>query len=229
MRSASVLLFGIACGVTSPAPSQTNPAAGQADIGVVPYIGLYWPTNALGSGGGDTTVKHRISPKWGLRVTVLGRWGVEGTIGYTRSSLVSSYEGAFPAHVWTVSATVLHRLTPRDARVTRYVGGGLSLIGHGGDAYPPSDYRGPKTFVGGIASAGEVIKLARWMEVRFDAEDVVYLAHLGPCTRTGPGSGSVCDVFSENAARTTNSRLQNDLVLSLAVALVSAGRPTSPQ
>jgi hypothetical protein len=87
------------------------------------------------------------------------------------------------------------------------------------DAYP-SWYSGPTTFLGGIASLGGGVKLGRWLGMRIDGEDFVYSAHLGPCTRTGPGVGSVCDVYSETAGRPpTGSRLQNDLVLSLGVSL----------
>src|SRR5690242_3273256 len=83
-------------------------------------------------------------------------------------------------------------------------------------------YSGPRTFLGVIANLGGVIKLAGPVGLRFDAEDFVYLAHLGPCTRTGPGSGSVCDVFGNAAGRTTGSRLQDDIVPSLGLALAKS-------
>jgi hypothetical protein len=73
--------------------------------------------------------------------------------------------------------------------------------------------------LGGIASLGEGVKLGRWLGMRIDAEDFVYSAHLGPCTRMGPGGGSVCDVYSEGPNRSTGSRLQNDLVLSVGFSL----------
>src|SRR5437667_1119405 len=37
-------------------------------------------------------------------------------------------------------------------------------------------------FVGGIANAGAAVKPVGWLRLRFDAEDFVYFAHLGPCT-----------------------------------------------
>jgi hypothetical protein len=102
-----------------------------------------------------------------------------------------------------------------------HVGGGLGAVGHGGDAYVANDYGGPRIFLGGIANLGGVIKLAGPVGLRFDAEDFMYPARLGPCTRTGAGSGSVCDVFGNAAGKTTGSRLQNDIVLSLGLALAA--------
>jgi hypothetical protein len=106
------------------------------------------------------------------------------------------------------------------------VGGGLGAVGHGGDAYV-GWYTGPRTFLGVIANLGGVIKLAGPVGLRFDAEDFTYPARLGLCTRTGPGSGSVCDVVGNAAGGTTGSRLQNDIVLSLgfAFAVNRTGQP----
>jgi len=201
------------------------PVAGQARLEVAPYVGLYWPTSVLGSDSGRT-VKQQTSVIKGARVTLWlsGPLGIEGTIGYAPSSLFSNflyfYGPVYPAHVLTASAKAVLRLTPQGARATLHVAGGVSLVDHGGDAYPPTDYSGPTTFYGGIASVGGVIKLARWVGLRFDAEDFVYAAHLGPCTRSGPGRGSVCDVYGENAGiSTAGSTLQNDLVLSVGIVL----------
>jgi len=98
----------------------------------------------------------------------------------------------------------------------------VGLVDHGGGAWnSDQSYHGPKMFVGGIANAGAAVKPVGWLRLRFDAEDFVYFAHLGPCTRSGPGSGGVCDVFGEWAARTTGARLQNDLVLSVGIAFAA--------
>jgi hypothetical protein len=129
----------------------------------------------------------------------------------------------YPAHVSTVSAKALLRVPLPAVRGVLLVGGGLGAVGHGGDAYP-GWYSGPKTFLGVIANLGGVSKLAGPVGLRFDAEDFVYPAHLGPCTRTGPGSGSVCDVVGETAGPSTGSRLQNDIVLSLGLALTAVSR-----
>lgn len=209
-------LLGAACGVLGTVSAQTH-------LELTPYVGLYRPTSILASDSGNT-VKQQSSVSLGIRVTKWwqGRLGIEGTIGSAPSSLVSNFAyfggPVYSAQVLTVSVKALVRLTPPAARATLHVGGGVSLVDHSGAAYP-TWYTGPRTFFGGIASAGAVINLARWVALRFDAEDFVYAAHLGPCTRTGPGVGSVCDVYSENAGRSTGSRLQNDVELSLGFAL----------
>jgi hypothetical protein len=220
VRSSGLVLLGAACGVL--------PVAAQTQLEVAPYMGRYRPTTILGSGDGvpsdaGDTVKHLSSATWGIRVTKWwpSRVGIEARVGYAPSSLWSSLaytSPVYPAHVVIVSAIVLRRLTRPAARSRFHVGGGLGLVGHGGYAYPSSGYSGPRTFLGGIANVGGLIKLSGPVGLRFDAEDFVYAAHLGPCTRTGPGSGSVCDVFGENAGRSTGSRLQNDIVLSLGFA-----------
>ena len=206
----------------------------QSQVEVEPYVGLYRPTSILASGDGfaadaGDTVKHQGSVALGMRVTIsrLGRrLGFEGTFGYAPSALWSNllYDGpgvpTYAAHVITLSAKASLRVTPPDVRTGLRVSAGVSLVGHGGDAYPTTDYTGPRTFLGGIAGLGGSVRLGRWLGLRIDGEDFVYSAHLGKCTRTGPGSGSVCDVYSENANRgPTGSRLQNDLVLSLGFSL----------
>jgi len=240
MRSTAAILLTIAWAIPRAVTAQTQ-------LEVAPYIGRYQPTTILGSGDGvpadaGDAVKHLGSVTRGIRVTTWwpGRLGVEASVGYAPSSLWSNlvvYEGVaypppphvepvsvkavYPAHVWTVSAKALLRVPLPRVRGVLHVGGGLGAVGHGsgyGGAYPQW-YSGPRTFLGVIANLGGVIKLVGPVGWRFDAEDFVYLAHLGPCTRTGPGTGSVCDVVGEAAGPSTGSRLQNDLVLSLGLAL----------
>jgi hypothetical protein len=187
------------------------------------YAGVYWPTHYLASEGG-VTLQQRKSVTLGTRVTV--RWptrlGIEGTVGYASSSLSSSLEGvSFPAHVLTVSAKGLFRVTPADAHARFQVGGGVGLIDHGSDvAYPPW-YAGPRTFFAGVLNAGAVIGLDRWLALRLDMEDYVYSAHLGQCTRYRGGDDGVCDVYfpSANRLTSTSPKLQIDFVLSLGIAV----------
>jgi hypothetical protein len=189
-----------------------------------PYVGLYHPTNILASDSGRT-VKHKGSVTLGLRVTKWwpSRWGVEATFGYAPSSLLSSFSSrsggpsAYDAHVLTASAQVRRRLTPPSERAQLQVGGGVSLVGHGGgSAYPAApSYFGPRTFLGGIASLGGGIRMNSWLGLRFDAEDYVYGAHLGACGISEGGFG-VCDVYGGFITqKSTGLRLQNDLVLSI--------------
>lgn len=219
--------------------SLVRPAATQTQWEVAPYVGLYRPSTILGSGDGSypgsapgvrDTVRHQSSVTVGARVTKWspGRLGFEGSVGYAPSGLWSSlpYWGGpvYPAHVLTLGAKALLRVTPPDARVRLHVGGGVGLVGHGGLAYHSDSYSGPTTFFGGIATASGAVMLTGRLRLQFSAEDFSYAARLGPCGRTGPGYGGVCDVFGENAARTTGSRLQNDVVLSLGFAFPLASR-----
>jgi hypothetical protein len=125
--------------------------------------------------------------------------------------------------VQTASAKVLLQVTPPAARAALRVGGGVGRVGHSGNAYP-TWYVGPTTFVGGIANVGVNIKLTPWLVVRFDAEDFVYAAHVGPCTRTT--TSDVCDIWFTAlftnppiTATPTRSVLQHDVVLSIGIAL----------
>jgi hypothetical protein len=224
MRSIAAVLLTIAW-------ASPRAVTAQTQLEVAPYVGRYQPTTILGSGDGvpadaGDTVKHLGSGMWGIRVTRWGsgRLGVEASVGYAPSSLWSSSASTvYRAHVLTVSAKALMRVPLPAVRAVLHVGGGLGAVGHGSafDGAYPNWYSGPRTFLGLIANLGGVINLVGPVGVRFDAEDFVFPTHLGPCTRSGPASGSVCDVFGNSAGRTTGSRLQNDIVLSLGLALAA--------
>jgi hypothetical protein len=194
----------------------------QTQLEFAPYVGLYRPTRILASE--SDSVKQLKSTALGLRVTKWGpgRLGLEVSVGYAPSALwtSSNYSGTpvYPAHVLTVSAKALVRMPLPGLRGGLHVGTGLGAVGHGGWIAYPGWYSGPRTFLGVIANLGGVIKLAAPVGVRFDVEDFMYSARLGPCTRTGPGYGSVCDVYQNRAGISGGSRFQNDLVLSLGVA-----------
>jgi hypothetical protein len=216
MRSAVFLLLGLAWGVP-------RVAKAQAQLQFAPYVGLYWPTSILASGGGEI-LKQQSSVTLGMRVTRWwpGRLGVEGTVGYAPSPLWSSQYGlTFRAHVLTISAKAFVRVTSPGAWAALHVGGGVGLVGHGGDAYRPW-YVGPRTFVGGVANARVDMKLARSVALQLDAEDFIYSARIGPCTRTRGGGDGVCDLWNATlpTGGPTGSTLQHDVVLSLGFALV---------
>jgi len=206
------VLLGITCGVL--------PVAGQVQLEVAPYVGLYWPTSVLASEG-FVTLQQQTSVIRGARMILWWRrLGTEGSVGYAPSGVRASNNGlTYPSHVWTGSAKARLRVTPPAARAALQIAGGVGFVGRGGYAYPPW-YVGPFSFVGGIANVVGVIKVLRWVGVRFDAEDFVYSAHLGQCTRYGASPGGVCEVYIPNPTGwPTDSRLQNDLVLSVGVAL----------
>src|SRR4029077_7656112 len=193
----------------------------QTQLEVAPYVGLYLATNSLAASSVDGTVEQQSSVMLGMRVTRWwpGRRGFEVSVGYAPSSVLNRAT-SFPAHVLTVSAKVLWRVTPPAARAGLHVGGGVGIVGHGGPAYPDGDYLGPRVSFGGIAVVGGVIKLASSLQWRFDAEDFVYFAHL-TCRRSG-GGGGVC---SGQASGATPLRLQNDVVLAFGFALSLCAGP----
>ncbi len=210
MHSTAVVLLCIGWGFPRGVTAQTQ-------LEVAPYVGLYLPTNSLESSV-DGTVKQQSSVTLGMRVTKWwpGRLGFEASVGYAPSSVLS-LGNSLPAHVLTVSAKVLRRVTPPAARAGLHVGGGVGIVGHGGPAYPDGEYLGPRASFGGIAVVGGVIKLASSLQWRFDAEDFVYFAHL-TCRRTGGGGGE-CSGGSTLANTPTPLRLQNDLVLAFGFTL----------
>lgn len=206
-----------------------------------------------GQVGSRDTVGHQSSATRGVRVTWWspGHVGIEASFGYAPSSLWSRFwwlgcrtspglpvgvvnppvecgdlleTPVYPAHVSTVSAKALLRVPLPWGRGRLHVGAGLGAVGHGGPAYHADTYNGPRTFLGVIASVGGVIKLVGPVGMRFDAEDFWYSAHLGPCTRTGPGYGGVCDAFGNAAGRTSGPQLQRDLVFTLGLALTAVSR-----
>lgn len=215
--------------------------AAHAQIEIAPYVGAYRPTSILGSAAGVAVKQHR-SIALGIRVTHWwpGRLGIEGTLGYAPSRLdglctesppceppsnpISGIRSNETAHVITVSADGLLRVTSPRSRVGLHVGAGLGLVTHGGFAYPDW-YAGPTTFVSAIAKLGASIKLTRRVAARLDAEDFVFPAHVGRCFRTGAGGGVVCDIWDAVALGMPNplkvfptaSVVQNDLVLSLSL------------
>jgi hypothetical protein len=216
IASTVFVFLGLACG----APCSV---AAQKRLELVAYVGRYRPTSILGSGAG-VTLKQQASVTEGARLTLWwpGRLGIEATVGAAPSALWSSHSGLnYPAAVQTASAKVLLQVTPTTARAALRVGGGVGRVGHSGMAYP-TWYVGPTTFLGGIANIGASIKLTPWLVGRFDAEDFVYAAHVGRCTRTT--SADVCDIwttagFTGVQATPTASVLQHDVVLSIGIGL----------
>jgi hypothetical protein len=207
-----------------------HPVAAHAQIEIAPYAGTYRPTSILGSGAG-VTLKQQPSIALGVRVT---HWwpdhlGIEGTLGYAPSPLKGTQDPSpVTAHVLTASAQGLLRVTSAMARVGLSLGGGVGLVTHGGFAYPPW-YVGPVTFLGGIANVGASIRLTKRVAVRLDAEDFIYSAHVGRCTRSGAPGGGACDIWNAGELGSvgggfkvtpTASVVQNDLVLSVALTVI---------
>jgi hypothetical protein len=187
----------------------------QTQLEVAPYVGVYLPTNSLASSV-DGTVKQQSSVTLGMRVTRWwpGRRGFEVSVGYAPSSVMPSMGTSLPAHVLTVSAKVLWRVTPPASRAGLHVGGGVGIVGHGGPAYSEASFLGSRASFGGAAVVGGVVKLASLLQWRFDAEDFAYFGYL-TCQRTGAGGG----VCGGQASGPTPLRLQNDVVLAFGFTL----------
>jgi hypothetical protein len=202
-------------------------AAAHAQVEIAPYAGVYRPTSILGSGAG-VTLKQQPSIALGVRVAHWwpGHWGIEGTLGYAPSPLKGTQDPSpVSAHIFAASAQGRLRVTSAVARVGLYMGGGVGLVNHGGFAYP-SWYAGPTTYLGGIVNVGASIRLTKRLNVRFNAEDFIYSAYVGRCTRTGAPGGGACDIWNAGELGSvgggfkvtpTVSVVQNDFVLSLAL------------
>ena len=219
--------FGLA--LLSVAVGLVHAETAHAQVEIAPYVGVYRPTSILGSGAG-VTLQHRPSIVLGLRATHWwpGRLGIEGTLGYTPSPLKGTQDPSpVSANIFAASAQGLLRVTSAPARVGLYTGAGVGLANHGGFAYP-SWYDGPTTFFGGVVNVGAAIRLTGRLTLRFNAEDFIYSAHVGGCTRTGAPGGGACDIWNAGELGSvgggfkvtpTASVVQNDLVLSVGFAL----------
>jgi hypothetical protein len=139
------------------------------------------------------------------------RFGIEGSFTSTRSGLNATHTEngtAFltadtAARVINVSTRLLVRLTRSEARTSVHLGLGASLVRSGGAAY---QNLGSATHVAGLWGVGFAFKLVPRVALQFDAEDRVYHA-----------------LFAGFGDR-TETRLQNDLVMSLGLS-VRLGRP----
>ena len=172
---------------------------------------------------GSVTLRQSTSTSVGGRLTlwVGGRWGVEQTVSYSPSWTRWAEHPGYPltfdtaAHVLAVSARVTFRLTAPSAPLTSYLAVGPSFVWYGGPAYDRIDAKG----VGGVIGAGVTVPLGRLpLSVQIDAEDDVVRSWLR--LRCAEGVGP-CGTLPQGAA--TPARVQNNLSLSLGVALTSPG------
>ena len=227
MRSTGIVLLAIALGIP---PAVTA----QAQREFAPYLGSYRPTSIIGIGDGSfpsggsvrDTVGRLNSTARGIRVTKWGRGrlGFEATVGYAPSSLWSSLAYTAPvydAHVLTMSLKALLRVTPPPSArgAARGWWGGSrrswrrrvelrSIVSRSEDVRRWDRERGRRSQASRLAEAS--VRCRRFR----------VLCAPWPMHAVGSGLRGVCDVFGEWAARTTGARLQNELVLSVGLALV---------
>lgn len=239
MRSTVVVFLSLTWGVP-------RAVAAQVDFEVLPYAGVYLPTQKLldhfQSAWCNCSLKQKTRVALGGRLTLwrTSRVGAEVTLGYSPSGV--STVGAQPpessAHVITASVRVLRQISPAGGSPWLLrLGGGVGFVSRGGAAYRDTDGRpgvcGTSRFAG-VVSTGAGFKFGRsGLALRLDAEDYVYSSGLYVHGES-PGCGGygqyqcrgldqVCNYF-EPASLTSApppNKSQNDLVLSLGFALVA--------
>jgi len=219
MLRSAVAALGVACAVT-------RVAAAQVHLDVVPYAGVYVPTAKLVDEPTiPVTFEQNASFALGSRVIVWlpGRLGIEGTFGYTSSGLTQVGDlgsGPHAAHVITASARVVVPVSLAGGPPVFRLGGGVGLVGHGGAGYAGAS---GATRLAGTVSAGAAFKLgASALTLRLDAEDYLYGAHFSATSFTCTTNLGLCGVVKRDPY--TKSRFQNDVVLSLGLAVARGGR-----
>lgn len=235
MRSIVFAFLGVTWGVPRALTAQVNFEV------VLPYAGIYLPTQKLldhaPSGFCTCSLKQKTAVTLGGRLTMrwTSRLGAEVTVGYSPSGL--STVGARPAdssgQVITASVRVLRQMGPTSRSPWLRLGGGVGFVSRSGGAYKEASTSltsvcGTSGFTG-VLSAGIGFKLGQGgLVLRLDAENYMYRSGLyvqgeypgcGSYTQSQcRGLGQVCNYF-ETASPT--NRFQNDLVLSLGLAIAA--------
>lgn len=147
-----------------------------------PYIGVYIPfTDIVDAADIVGDVPDVVSQKEafviGGRVSLglLPTLAIEGNAMYAFSEAEAEDGGsveAADAHVWAADGRLVLRLLP--GPVSPHIGGGIALIGRGGDAF--EEVTGGKTDVGGVVGAGLKVKLPGIIALRGDADVFLYSA-----------------------------------------------------
>jgi hypothetical protein len=224
------------------------PSAGAAQVNFefVPYVGVYLPTQNLvdhvpaanlWNYSPQLSLKQNAGVALGGRLTAWGtsRFGVEVTLGYSRSDL-SAVTIPFlvdnSAHVITASVRALMRISPVGRSPWLRLGGGLGFVSRGGGAYSEWGTTRPSVCgtsrLAGVVSASAGFALGRGrLALRLNAENYMYPAGLYVNGET-PGCGDInwsqCRGFGNQVcniieAVSPTNKFQDDLVLSVGLAL----------
>ncbi len=211
-RRVIVLVLGTTAGSLAITPR----SSAQVRFEFTPFGGLYLPTSKV-IDQFSTACNCQVSGKQKTNFSLGGRiaaWvsdrlAVEGSFGYSGSGVSITAAGFgsadTSANILTGSARLLIGLGPRALNTLFYLSGGLGLVAHGGAAYTGAS---GTTRVGAIAGVGARLKVAPSLAVRAELEDYLYSAQFSASS----GGGQ------------TNSKFQNDLVLSLGLAIPLGGR-----
>ncbi|MDP2528162.1 MAG: hypothetical protein Q8W51_00295 [Candidatus Palauibacterales bacterium] len=134
---------------------------------------------------------------------------MEGGFGYALSDVktnpTTGTSVSVNAKVWLADLSLVYAFPLRGDVASFFVKAGPTLIGHTGkDAW---DGVSGRTDVGGVGGVGMRFKVAPMVLIRIDAEDHIFAAK-----------------FTEDASGgETNSKLQNDLVLSAGLSIAAGG------
>jgi len=208
-----IVMVGLAAVCLAIAPR----SSAQVRSEFTPFVGLYLPTaNVIDNQFSpqcscQLSEKQRTSFALGGRVAawISDRFAFEGSLAYSPSGITQTASGFgsgnTSGYIATGSARLLVGLGPRVLKTSLYVGGGLGLVAHGGDAY--SGVSGTTRF-GAVVAGGVRFKVTPSLAVRAELEDYLFSARF-----TDTSSGTQ-----------TASKFQNDLVLSLGLPIPLGGR-----
>lgn len=182
-------------------------------IEVSPFAGAVVPlSNVIDEAGVE--LKHKAGIAFGGRVTAWmpGSLGFEGQAAYALSDVKLTIDGVeeecvgdeCDSSIFFGAAKVLYRFAPPTGVAAFHIGGGPAVVIRGGNAYEGAT---GTTDIAGILNVGASFKVGPLVSVRVDAEDYLSSAKFGAEGETGE----------------TESKLQNDVVLSAGVQ-ISVGR-----
>ncbi len=187
--------------------SGVSPAlAQQQTIEFTPFIGAFVPVNsAIDDRDVELRFDHSASLALGGRMAlwIEDALALEGAFAHLPSDVSDQTFGP-DARIWAASGRLLYRLDGPTDDVRLHLGAGFAVIGHEGDAYASF---GGTTDLGVVLDVGARYRLGPRLALRFDLED-----HLSEAS------------FTPNAVLETDSRLQNDLVISVGLATILTGR-----
>lgn len=208
------------------APLATAAGQGKGRVELTPSLGMYLPTADLinltdPSGSGLSLVFSQKSTfSFGGR---LGYWigdraALEGAFGYTASEVKFEVPGfvstALGGRVLQGSARVVYRLNQPASSTGWHLIGGLAVVSRSGEMWDSLATGGiqvdGRTDIGAVIGGGVRLPVAERLALRIDVEDYIHQAKF------------TLDV--QGTPLETESQLQNDLVLSLGLAIQLSGR-----
>jgi hypothetical protein len=206
MRSSvAICTFAVMTAVAIASPSR---ASAQA-VDLTPFVGVFVPVSDYVVED-EFIARHKAGVAVGARVT----YQTAGSIGFTAAGMYAvsdlevedegeTFEGS--GNVLTFSGSVRYRLPSRSG-IQPHITGGVAVLMRGGEFYDEFEWSNT-TDIGGVIGAGIGIPFGERFRMAIDLEDFI-------------SSASVME-----GSMTSQSRLQNDITLSLGLTVpVSGGR-----